>query len=366
MKITVNSRSTGKYRKEVLNNRPHLVTTMVSIEGDSVMNRLFYPLGEVESAFNQLDALPAPAGHPKVGDKHVDAFHPLAMNAFNVGAFVKSPTMSGNQVINEIWIDIEVANKDERGKEFMRRIQKGERVGVSTGLNADVSNESGEHNGKPFRGSVSNIKFNHVAFLLETDPAGDNTYTVNSEELVICNLSLPAAKGKTNREVQEMDKEKLVLGIIANNANGYTMSDKDFLMSLPDDRLVEAAYNKLTKEEITVDQAQKVIEKAGMTVNGKDFKPEEYKVYLNHKSEFESYLAEIAKEKAAKVEEIVANTEMTEEQVNAMSSEGFDSLYKSLSVLSPQNYTINANLGSPPPKREYQGSKSTIKLHDEA
>ena len=52
MKITINSRTTGHFRKESLDGREHIVTEMVPIVGNSVMNRGFYPDDEVTKAFN--------------------------------------------------------------------------------------------------------------------------------------------------------------------------------------------------------------------------------------------------------------------------------------------------------------------------
>jgi hypothetical protein len=188
-RIAVNSKSTGKFKTVVINNRPHLSTEMVSIVGDSVMNGLLYPLNHVATSFAQLDQLPAPASHPTVNGQNVSAFHPLAVNAHNFGGMVRAPRMDGKKVINELVIDIEVANKDERGKEIVRRIEAGESIGVSTGLNATVTNQSGKEGDKEYKGIVSEIKFDHVAVLPDETPAGSDTFTINSDELMICNVA---------------------------------------------------------------------------------------------------------------------------------------------------------------------------------
>lgn len=320
-KITINSRSDGKFRKEVINNRPHIVTEMLSIEGDTVMNGLYYPDSEVESSYSQLDSLPAPAGHPVANGENISAFHPLAMNAFNVGGFVRSPRKEGKRVINELVFDIEAASKDDRGKEIIRRIENGERIGVSTGLNAKLVNYSGKK-------AVSGIKFDHVAVLLNEKPAGENTYTVNSEEVLICNMG---DKPETNQphEVNDMDKEKLVLAAIGNNANTLTGEDKDRLMSMSESEVVSAIANSAIKPEPTLEEAQKLVESKGLTVNS-DFDAEGYSEFQANKAEFDTFKAEKDAARDKKIDHIVANSKLTKDDLKGSSEEYLERLSNSL------------------------------------
>ena len=186
--IAINSRSTGQFSERKINGRPHIITTMMSIEGDSVMNKLFYPHAEVKKAHLQLDRLPAPADHPVVDGVFISANDPLATNAHNVGAFVSNPHIDGKRVINDLAIDVEIAGRDDRGKEIINRIKSGERIAVSTGLNADLINAKGQHKGRDYNGIINNIEFDHVAILLDEKPAGDNTYTLNHKKagIIVC------------------------------------------------------------------------------------------------------------------------------------------------------------------------------------
>ena len=183
--IVINSATSGGYWKALLNGREHLVTNMVSIVGDSVMNRKFYPDDVVTANFNQLDSLPAPNGHPLVNGQATSAFHPCAINACNFGAFVRNPVKKNKQVVNELWVDVTIANQSDDGKELISRIEKREPVGVSTGLFADVEEVAGVYDGREYNSSVTNMKFDHVAVLLREKPAGDDTYTVNGQELIV-------------------------------------------------------------------------------------------------------------------------------------------------------------------------------------
>ena len=106
---------------------------MMAIEGDSVMNELFYPNEIVMASMYQLDMKPAPDSHPSHDGSPISAFNPLAMNANNFGGFTRSPRKSGTQ---------------------------------------------------KFNGKVQMIEFDHVAVLLDAMPAGENTYTINHDEKI--------------------------------------------------------------------------------------------------------------------------------------------------------------------------------------
>lgn len=178
MKIAINSNTSGKFRTVIMNDREHLVTEMVSIVGNSVMNGGFYPDDEVTNSFMQLDTLPAPNGHPRVNGHKVSAFHPAAVNAYNIGGFIKNPRKEGLVVTNEFWLDTAVANQSDDGKELISRIKSGGKVGVSTGLIPDreITNGTAE-DGSPFTWIAHNIKFDHVAILLNVKAAGDHVGT---------------------------------------------------------------------------------------------------------------------------------------------------------------------------------------------
>lgn len=179
MLISINGRTTGKFHREQINGRSHIVTSMMPIRGDIAMNGLFYPLDEVKKSFMQLNKLPVPNGHPKVNGIHISAFDPVAMNAHNIGAFTRNPKMKGKKVIVDVLVDEVVANMTEDGRETVKRIEEGGKIGVSTGLNIDqVTNDGGvdEFGGKYNRTGFG-FKFDHVASLLNESAAGEHAGT---------------------------------------------------------------------------------------------------------------------------------------------------------------------------------------------
>ena len=224
-KIVINSILSSKYYNEKLNGRDHLVVNMRPIVGDTMMNELFYPDSEVTKSYMQLNNLLAPVGHPKVNGEDVSALNPLAINKHSIGAYIRNPTKSGKEVLNELVIDIEKANQSDDGKETVRRIQNGESVGVSTGLTADITNKE-----------VRNIKYDHVAILLNESPAGgDQTRIIN------CNLN--EAKNVTNQEGNNMPEEKK-LGDLITNANA------DEALKLVRNQLSRSALDEFIKNEV--------------------------------------------------------------------------------------------------------------------
>ena len=344
MRFSINSRTSGKYSEETINGRNHIVTTMMPIRGDIAMNKVFYPNAEVKKSFMQLNNLPAPNGHPKLNGVHVTAFSPLAMNAFNVGGFIRNPKMKGKEVFTDFVIDETVANTSDDGREIIRRIKEGEKIGVSTGLNI---NEVTQLNGKDDLGADydrtgAGFNFDHVAILLNEKAAGDHAgtemilntadkddpiYVVNmdvndismsdirdqlhtkiqsidddvhrwvidvfpeshifiweenqnrdqrlfkqsysvgeNDEVSIIDIPVRVKLNReylttTNQEDDEMNKDILILSIIANANNAFTNDDKERLTAMNESDLVSALCAGVDEKE-----AKKLL-----TANGYDF-----------------------------------------------------------------------------------------------
>lgn len=173
-----NTHTAGSVHHETINGRDHLVTKMVSLVGNTVMNNILYPAEEVQNAMGQLDMLPAPAGHPQINGTNVSAFHPMAMNAHNIGGFIRNPRLDGHAVVNDFCVDVEVATRTPDGQELMRRMNANEAVGVSTGLMLEVTNQSGTaEDGMTYNRVGSDFRFDHVAVLLNEAAAGEHVGT---------------------------------------------------------------------------------------------------------------------------------------------------------------------------------------------
>ena len=273
------------------------------------MNELFYPHHVVENAADQLDMLPAPDKHPVVDGKPVSAFHPLAMNAHNIGGFTRSPRMEGKRVITDLVIDLDVANKSQRGKKIISNIRNGKRIGVSTGLVADINNACGSVGDKKFNGKVESMQFDHVALLLDEPPAGDNTYTINHDS-------------KTTR-VFNMDRLELDLSPLA-------IKDRVALQSLTVNELLQAV-----NAETSIEDAKAVIEKAGLHIH--NCAEDDVNLYLNNRADFEAWQKQKNDEIAETRKFILDNSKMTAADLQGMSEATLNSLAKSVA---PKNTYI--------------------------
>lgn len=412
-KILLNTVASGAVSERMVDGRRCLVTNCVSVELDAVMNKVFYPADVIREAYAQLDRLPAPASHPMVNGKLVPASDPVAMNAHNIGAYVMNPRLENKQVLNDLVIDIDVAERDERGVEVMRRLNNGERVGVSTGLDASILMVKGQKDGQPYDAVVNRInRYDHVAVLLDETPAGKNTFTVNAEgedeSVIIGNVNesmnafraalndqagekfggadsyayvedvllsskeaiietangllrasytldaegLPvltgtgvavkrvvtfdatnsAAPAAPHDEGGKMDKDKLILAIIANRNNSFTADDKDALESMSEIALVNALHGASEAPEVTTEQATAVLTNAGMAVESAELINE----FKDSRELFNAFKAEQDEKRAALVNRITENSEMTADDVQGQTVEQLERLANSFNPT--QNY----------------------------
>lgn len=364
LKILINSRTSGKFKREDIDGRSHLVTVMMPIRGDITMNRKHYPDKHVTSSFMQLNMLPAPNGHPVVNGISVLASHPVANNKQNIGGFLRNPRKKGKRVFVDFMLDEEVANNSEAGKETIRRIEAGEKIGVSTGLSINtVINKKGTDDfGKEFDQEVSGFNFDHVAILLNEEAAGEHAGTeliLNEEgdEIFVYNADdsfnaislnerideikniLPDSENykvelvdgiitvnhKTttnNQKVDDMDKSKIVLAIIGNSANKFTVKDNDRLLAMSDDQLTQIVATNTVDE----DGAKEMLTNAGFDFPG-------YEIYTTNKVAFDAYLSDQEKAQKETIDSIVANSEYTPEMLKGKSN---DELTLLTNMLTPE------------------------------
>lgn len=405
MKVYINSKMTGNAKKETVNGRDHTVVEMVSIVGDSVMNKGFYPDEEVTNSYQQLNCLPAPNGHPKIAGKPISAFHPVAINAHNIGAFIRNPKKSGKVVTNELWIDEEVANKTDGGKELLKRIDNGDdNIGVSTGLTLDQRVENGiAEDGSEYEWIANNFHFDHVAILLNEKAAGAHVgtkLTINEDgekefvEIVQLNeLSVQGIEDQLRDLLKEEHKIDGWIWIAAlfpdskqvvyevnqkDEANklykrGYAVDSNDVVSLLDDSKevvrkitYVETGSNAATNSEkepmpkeqnngkdsggkaavngdktqdeskvLNVANAMELLESKGMVINSKE-ENEDLSFYSANKTRIQNLLQAEDDRLDAKRKKIVENSELTEEDVAAMSENQLTRIENSL-VLNSDN-----------------------------
>lgn len=338
LKLLINSRTSGKFHRVVIDGRSHIVTRMMPIRGDTAMNRIMYPDNQVADSFMQLNLLQAPSKHPTVNGVNVLASHPVSNNKQNIGGWLSEPVKKGKRVFVNFMLDEKIANNSDDGKETIRRIEAGEKIGVSTGLSiASVVNQSGKDDfGAEYDRIGSGFKFDHVAILLNETAAGGHAGTeliTNSDECEIMTFnaeeesllddvsellagdkdySITLEGGKitvnhklttTKKEVRNMKTADLVLAIITNTANGYTVKDSAKLNAMSDDELSSiVATNSL--DEATA--------KEFLTTNSA-INFDEVEEFHANKEAFNKFQANQKVEQQKVIDNIVTNSEYTAE-----------------------------------------------------
>ncbi|CNE41425.1 hypothetical protein [Yersinia kristensenii] len=122
--VRVNSAS---IRRETYNGRDHIVIPSYTLPANVIMNNEYYPESEIDAHYRGLEGTLAPLGHPAVNGQHVSAFSPEGINIGHIGAFNRNVKKSGNRVFVEKWVDIDVANRTEGGRELLERVAQIER-----------------------------------------------------------------------------------------------------------------------------------------------------------------------------------------------------------------------------------------------
>lgn len=114
-------------RKETHNNREHWVLSSYTLPANVIMNGGLYTSEQIDRHYRGIEGTLAPLGHPVLDGQFISAFSAEGINQGHVGAWNRNVKKSGNRVHVEKWIDIEVANQSEKGRELIERIEAIER-----------------------------------------------------------------------------------------------------------------------------------------------------------------------------------------------------------------------------------------------
>lgn len=320
----------NKSRYETVNGRDFLVLEAMAVKGDTAMNRKFYPFAVVAKKSSQLEGKPAPLSHPKFGSEHVTADNFFTKGAHDIGAQVMHSSMSGMNNIAEIWVDVEVAGRTDRGKRLLDRAEKKQPIGVSTGLiPTTVSEVKGiDSLGHEYDEVVEDFEYDHLALLLDEQAAGAAAGTeviYNSEQkALVVNHGGQPSQHEENSMKHEFDIADL------------SKAERVQFQALTVNEIMEAVNRK--PEAVTLDTAKDVVTNAGLLVNSKDegefISKEDAKILANAK-----------KAEAERIEEmqdfIVTNSEMTKDMIANMDESALLGLYNTIEKSSKPDYSMN-------------------------
>lgn len=183
----------AKIRKEIRNGKDVIIVPSVTMPDDVVMNGVLYPAAEIKKGYKTLTNTLAPNGHPKVDDKYVSAREPQALNDYYIGAWNENVVQKDGRVHLDKVIDVEVAERTEKGREVLEAINEGRQIHTSTGIfcNQEDSGEDG------YDKIATNLYFDHDAILINEEgaatPKDGVGMLVNGEEIKVLNSAVDMA-----------------------------------------------------------------------------------------------------------------------------------------------------------------------------
>lgn len=159
---------------ETIDGDEHIVIRgVVPVVDDVVMNGGLYPAEEINKGFPSIEGNPMPLAHPKIGGEYVSANNPRAVNKFHIGAWAENVRKDADRVVMDMKLNKRFAGASDGGKRLLERIENlqsdpdAKPIHVSTGLLLTREQNSGKSKGKKYSWVARNMRFDHVAILLD-------------------------------------------------------------------------------------------------------------------------------------------------------------------------------------------------------
>lgn len=128
MQVNVTTKVNNKtIRREKHNDRDHWIVPSYTLPANVVMNEGLYTSEQIDKHFQGIEGTLAPLGHPVLNGAFISASSAEGINQGHVGAWNRNVKKAGNRIYVEKWIDVEVANQSEKGRELIERIESIER-----------------------------------------------------------------------------------------------------------------------------------------------------------------------------------------------------------------------------------------------
>lgn len=197
--LVANLSATSSTRKEMLNNREHLVVeATLLVPGVLSGNRgpILYTHEEVGKDVSIWNGVPIVLRHPYKNGQPITARQPSVLNAVGMGT-VLNARMEDGKLRADLWFDIENSKKVDA--ETFKRIENGQVEELSTGLFAQSKEtEPSEFGGKSYSLMAINLKADHLAILPDeigacsiNDGCGVNNSTdIPEEDCNVVNASM--------------------------------------------------------------------------------------------------------------------------------------------------------------------------------
>lgn len=157
----------NKSRIEQIDNADYLVLNSVMLV-EGVWNDVFYSNEVLNESVEFWNNKPVCIDHPESNGQQSLVDSPRMVAEFEIGRLFNASFKDG-MLQAEIWLDIEKA--DKKSPEIFDYLNIGNPIGVSTGLSSRQDSTPGEYNGVKYQESITDIMPDHLAILLEKEPA---------------------------------------------------------------------------------------------------------------------------------------------------------------------------------------------------
>lgn len=144
-----------------------------------VMNSMLYPAEQLAAGAETLNDKPAPAGHPKNAQgQHISALNGEAMLTSYMGAICRNARHEGGRTLVDVVVNEAQAKAHPQGAKLIERLDaaisntNAEPIHVSTGLMVEPIVANGESGGKKYTRIATNLRYDHLAILLNEQGAG--------------------------------------------------------------------------------------------------------------------------------------------------------------------------------------------------
>ena len=156
----------------------YTIKDVVGAIDDIVMNSRLYPADQLKAAAATLEGKPAPAGHPKnSAGQAISALNGEALASAWIGSYVLNARHEAGRTIADVVVNEAQARAHPDGAKLIERLDaaiagnNAEPIHVSTGLMMDPIIANGESRGKKYNSIVTNIRYDHLAILLNEQGA---------------------------------------------------------------------------------------------------------------------------------------------------------------------------------------------------
>ena len=155
------------------NGSTYTIKDVVGAIDDIVMNSRLYPADQLKAAAATLEGKPVPAGHPKNSQgRAISALNGEALASAWIGSYVRNARHEAGRTIADVVVNEAQARAHPDGSKLIERLDaaiagnNAEPIHVSTGLMMDPIIANGESRGKKYSSIVTNIRYDHLAILL--------------------------------------------------------------------------------------------------------------------------------------------------------------------------------------------------------